>query len=71
MSQTKDESGKKAKELLDLSVKVGALKFGEFTLASGAKSSYYFDGRRLRLDPQGAHLLGAIFPDYLCPLGVR
>ena len=71
MSQTKDVSGKKTKELLDLSVKVGALKFGEFTLASGAKSSYYFDGRRLSLDPQGAHLLGAIFLDILVPLGVQ
>ena len=71
MPQTNNEPGKKTTELIDLSVKVGALQFGEFTLASGAKSSYYFDGRRLSLDPKGAHLLGTIFLDILVPLGVQ
>ncbi len=35
-----------------------AVLHGEFTLASGAKSSYYFDGRLLTLLPEGAYLVG-------------
>lgn len=41
-------------KLLSLAVEKGALKFGEFILSSGIKSSYYFDGRVLSLDPEGA-----------------
>ncbi|MFW6175164.1 MAG: orotate phosphoribosyltransferase [Chloroflexota bacterium] len=41
--------------------KLGALLFGDFTLTSGAKSSYYFDGRLLSLDPEGADLISAAF----------
>ena len=44
--------------LLELAVELGALKYGEFTLSSGKKSSYYFDGRLLSLNPEGAHLIG-------------
>ncbi len=36
---------------------VGALMFGEFTLASGQRSSYYFDGRLLTLSPHGLRLV--------------
>lgn len=32
----------------------GALLFGEFKLSSGQKSDYYFDSKRLTLDPEGA-----------------
>lgn len=34
-----------------------ALQFGEFTLASGKKASYYLDCRRLTLHPKGANLI--------------
>lgn len=34
----------------------GALIKGEVTLASGKKSSFYFDCRLVTLDPEGAHL---------------
>ncbi|MBI2935715.1 MAG: orotate phosphoribosyltransferase [Chloroflexi bacterium] len=44
--------------LLELAKALGALRFGEFTLSSGQKSSYYFDGRLLSLSAEGAHLLG-------------
>ena len=44
--------------LLELAVELGALKYGEFTLSSGKKSSYYFDGRLLSLNPEGANLIG-------------
>ncbi len=32
----------------------GALMFGEFKLSAGGVSSYYFDGRILTLDHEGA-----------------
>ena len=50
MSETVDR-------LLELALERGAIKYGDFTLTSGKKSSYYFDGRLLSLDPEGAHLL--------------
>ncbi len=34
---------------------------GDFTLASGKKSDYYFDCRQTALHPEGAYLLGHIF----------
>ena len=52
-----------AKGLLSLSLTRGALKYGQFTLSSGKTSSYYFDGRLLSLDPEGAMLIGqALLP---------
>ena len=49
--------------LLELALERGALRYGNFTLSSGKKSSYYFDGRRLSLDAEGAYLIGrAILP---------
>ncbi|GBD11476.1 Orotate phosphoribosyltransferase [bacterium HR23] len=44
--------------LLDLARAKGALKLGEFILSSGQRSHYYFDGRLLSLDPEGAYLIG-------------
>ncbi|MBI4306173.1 MAG: orotate phosphoribosyltransferase [Chloroflexi bacterium] len=43
----------RAEKILDLAKKRGALLFGDFTLSSGQKSNYYFDGRLLSLDPDG------------------
>ncbi len=39
-------------------VRTRALKFGDFTLASGKKASYYLDCRLITLDSQGARLIG-------------
>lgn len=50
-----------AERLLQLAGERGALQYGEFTLTSGEKSSYYFDGRLLSLDPEGAYLIGKAF----------
>ncbi len=47
-----------AKRLLEIAEERGAIRYGDFTLSSGRKSSYYFDGRLLSLDPEGAHLIG-------------
>ncbi len=42
-----------------------ALKFGDFTLASGKKATYYLDGKQVTLDPQGARLVGEGILDLL------
>jgi len=42
-----------------------ALKRGEFTLASGRKSTYYLDGKQITLDPQGARLIAEGMLDLL------
>jgi len=36
---------------------------GEFTLASGAKSNFYIDGKRTTFDPDGAYHVGQLFVD--------
>ena len=54
---------KTVERLLELALERGALKYGDFTLSSGKKSTYYFDGRILSLDPEGAVLIGrALLP---------
>jgi orotate phosphoribosyltransferase len=50
-------------QLIQLALDRVALKYRDFTLSSGKKSSYYFDGRLLSLDPEGAVLIGrALLP---------
>ena len=43
------------KRLMEL-LKEHSLMFGEFTLASGKKSNFYFDSKRTTLLPEGAYL---------------
>ena len=43
-----------ARRLRDIACEVGAFLKGEFILTSGKKSSYYFDGKKLTLSPEGA-----------------
>jgi len=38
---------------------------GNFTLASGRKSDYYFDGKQTALHPEGGWLIGHLFLDLL------
>ena len=63
-------SSKPVDRLLKLALERGALKYGEFTLSSGKKSSYYFDGRLLSLDPEGALLIGRALVPLLRQAGV-
>ena len=42
-----------------------ALKFGDFTLASGKKATYYLDGKQVTLDAAGARLVGEGILDLL------
>jgi orotate phosphoribosyltransferase len=45
------------KQALIALVKAQALRFGDFTLASGKKASYYLDGKQITLDASGAKLI--------------
>ena len=47
------------KQSLIALVRDKALTFGDFTLASGKKASFYLDCRKVTLDAQGAKLIGA------------
>ena len=45
------------REALIALVRHRSLKFGDFTLVSGKKASYYLDGKQVTLDPHGAKLI--------------
>ena len=67
-------SGGKVEEVTDpvrLLQDSGALLFGEFTLSSGRKSSYYFDSKKLTLDPAGARFVARHLVDRLEAEGIR
>lgn len=46
-----------------------AIQRGEFTLASGAKASYYIDCRKVTLDSRGASLIGKLLFESLKDAG--
>ncbi len=46
-----------------------ALKFGQFTLASGKQASYYLDGKQVTLDAHGARLVAEGILDLLLAAG--
>src|SRR3990172_8792150 len=46
------------RDALKVLIRDKALRFGDFTLASGKKASYYLDCRQITLDSQGARLVG-------------
>jgi orotate phosphoribosyltransferase len=47
-----------------------AMKFGQFTLASGKKATYYLDGKQVTLDPEGARLVAEGILDLLVGCGL-
>lgn len=49
----------------------GALRYGEFTLASGKKSRFYIDSKRLTLHPAGARFVGTQLVRLLDDEGIR
>jgi orotate phosphoribosyltransferase len=53
------------KESLIALVRDKALKFGDFTLVSGKKATYYLDGKQVTLDAAGACLIGEGILDLL------
>ena len=48
----------------------GALLFGEFTLSSGKKSNYYFDSKKLTMEPGGARFVARQLVDRLDAEGI-
>ena len=64
-----EELGGTVSRLLELALEKGALTYGEFTLSSGKKSGYYFDGRLLSLDPEGSYLIGQALVPVLTAAG--
>ena len=57
------------KQALISLVRQKALKFGQFTLASGKQASYYLDGKQVTLDPFGAKLVAEGILDLLVDNG--
>ncbi len=51
-------------------VREKALKFGDFTLASGKKAKYYLDGKQVTLDPYGAKLVAEGILDLMAVEGM-
>lgn len=49
----------------------GALLYGEFKLSSGKLSPYYFDSKKLTLDPVGAHFVASRIVRQLDAEGIR
>lgn len=59
----------KRERFLELVKERGLLR-GDFTLASGAKSSYFFDLKMVTLSPEGAYLAGKLVFELLRESGV-
>ena len=59
-----------AERVLELAHEVGAFLTGEFTLTSGKKSNFYFDGKRITLHPEGAYQVGKAIFDQLAGVGI-
>ena len=49
----------------------GALLFGDFLLASGKRSPYYFDSKKLTLEPRGARFVAERILEKLDEIGIR
>ncbi len=56
---------------VDLLTGSGALLFGEFTLSSGKKSDYYFDSKKLTLEPAGARFVARQLVEHLDSEGIE
>jgi orotate phosphoribosyltransferase len=57
-----------AREEMRALIREVAYEEGDFTLASGKKSAYYIDGRRVTIHPRGAALAGVLFLDAIADL---
>jgi len=58
-------------EMVKALEKCGALQFGEFTLASGAKSNYYIDIKKASTDPKVLYLISQLMADKVQASGKR
>ena len=64
-------TAERRERILSLTHELGALTYGDFTLSSGERSTYYFDGRLLSLNPEGAGLLGPEFLEVVIASGAE
>ncbi|MFC1563903.1 orotate phosphoribosyltransferase [candidate division KSB1 bacterium] len=48
-----------------------SIAYGDFTLASGLKSTYYIDGKMTTFDPEGAYFVGEVILDMIRDLPVE
>jgi orotate phosphoribosyltransferase len=62
---------KLAERLYERALELDSLKFGDFTLSSGQKSTYYFDGRMISTDPEGADLISRAFISAITDAGAE
>ena len=58
------------RRIREIAYEAGAFLTGEFTLTSGRKSNYYFDGKKVSLSPEGAYQVGKAVFDELAKIGV-
>jgi len=58
------------RRIREIAVEVGAFLRGEFTLTSGKKSGYYFDGKKVTMSPEGAYQVGKAMFDQLAGVEV-
>jgi orotate phosphoribosyltransferase len=56
-------------ELLRESMQRYCFRYGDFTLTSGRKSNYYYNGKRITLRPSGAKLIGEVLVDVILASG--
>ncbi len=65
MNQRYRMNAKEMKQRLAALLYEKSYREGDFVLASGRHSSYYFDGRQTALHPEGAWLIGKLFNELL------
>ena len=53
------------RRIREIASEVGAFLRGDFTLTSGKKSKYYFDGKKVNLSPEGIYRVGKAIFDQL------
>ncbi|MCL1984329.1 MAG: orotate phosphoribosyltransferase [Methanomassiliicoccaceae archaeon] len=58
-------------EMKDALERCGALQFGEFVLASGAKSNYYIDIKKASTDPKVLYLISQLMAEKIQMSGKR
>jgi orotate phosphoribosyltransferase len=66
-----ETAGRVVDEPARLLEKSGALLYGDFKLASGKRSPYYFDSKKLTLEPQGALFVAQRIVEKLDELEIR
>ncbi len=70
MTESGTSMDPRLKRLRDL-IQTKAILHGSFTLASGAKSAYYFDGKKVTHDPEGITLIGEIIEEIIHAAGAE